>query len=822
MTKKLMTKLFFFFLKNWSFTNETSSSKLVALNFKSKMKKTNFLNLLYFRALVVVLYAFVLWQITLLSRKISTEDIIANNLKSVNIEIDICYPLNLINDTYEIEENNIIYYIPKVEFNETCNFENPLAHYTKNFKSKNSSEIIKKFKECKIEKLTPVNLNEQTINILENYEIDWLLYFGKICVKHKYDLLKNDINKEISTPIEFRVQPKNYIQNFDIYMSIASNENEIYRSIRKHLFKRNCWIESDEKKCLEADKGLIFDIIYFLIKSLESPFVSDCLNRVNSSSQECYENCVKEKRKHYLLTYNKDDNLKLDYSDFKLSKECSLECSKQDCKITAFYIQSIKETHTESIILKEDKPSKIEINDENSTDIYETTKLNRNNDPVEIKLNSFIIKARNANYRVEALPYYKKLKIVWIILVSSSVFYGLDIYGLLTRTTKIYQNTVKKKKDKRQTLKFVIFSVSIFVVSLSLAIICERYNFNFGFDKGAVNKSYFSEIESIKERNISLSVCYNLCEILKVKLDKCDNETLIKKTFDELDKITWNKDDFKLRTSLRNSVKIIPIRHDEFELPVYFRNFRKCFLVHYNTTNVLPHLPLQRKSQIYLKFELHEFEPKNDRIRDYDYFFIEDGDGFNYPKLNSIYSRKSVLHRVEIYYKKDNCVKSFEYQNMTFKKDDLIQECLIRKYLDNKKGLPIFTNIRINERTKNIYRNKKFLNETILDEQLIRECEEEYPDLECVSTRTSLTNQEIFKDNIGNITLNLTPFLYEIRYFKGENSLVVLNRIISILCLFVNYSICDAIKNFACTYLYSLTSKYNFQVIKKFSYLLGN
>lgn len=795
-----------------------------------KMKnKIQFMNLLYYRAFVCCGFALVVWRIVALTRQVSFEDIRAYKSKSVEIEIDICYPLELLNETYEIEENQEYKNVDKVEFDETCNFEFPLAHYTKGFKEKTAKEIISKFEQCAIENLALVEISNETIGKQVSSEIGYILYFGKICVQHKHEFLINKSNELI----EMKIIAQENIQTFDVYASFARNyENEKYRSVKKHLVKRNCWLESDgEQICLESNKGLILDLIYFSVKSLKSPFITDCTERLNSSNKnDCYEKCFKKVKNHYLLSYNKNDNSKLDYSGYEsmvnLSRKCSIECYQEDCKITAFFIDalySVNETGSDLASADKFGDLKKESND-TSKESNDTSKTNQ----FQISRNSIMIKGRSTEYRTEALPLVKNSKTIWMIVVYFSVFFGFDIFGILIKTTKIYENAVgAKKRDRKASIKQMIFGSCIFLASFTLALNLEKLVFNFGnLNDTNIHKTYRSEIESTKERNVSLSVCYDLCMILKsskkLNSKNCSNETLIEYTLEQLDKMTWSIDDFKKQASLRNSVKIVPIRHDEFELTVFFRLFRKCFLIPYKGLNVYPHLSLMRKSQLYLK--LNEMEDKSRYERKFyhnDYFYIEDG--FSYPRLESNYINKSVLHKIIIKYREDDhCIRYSESGIESLKKDDLIQNCLIEKYLKSSDKLPLFVNLKLNNnKTLDSYLKKKFKNESELDQKIFKECKTKFEDLvECEESRTILTNQDIFTDNIGSISVNLTPFLFEIRFFEREHVLIVINRIISFFILFNYFSVCDVIKGFVCTYLHSLASLYNFQFIKKLSYLL--
>ena len=99
----------------------------------------------------------------------------------------------------------------------------------------------------------------------------------------------------------------------------------------------------------------------------------------------------------------------------------------------------------------------------------------------------------------------------------------------------------------------------------------------------------------------------------------------------------------------------------------------------------------------------------------YSYYYIEDGTGFNFPKIDSPHTNESVLHNIKIQYAKGNC-KDYSKDNVPFKttKDDFIQECVAKKYRDNYGELPMFVNLNIYPESKDLPEKK---NDTDLAEK---------------------------------------------------------------------------------------------------------
>lgn len=776
--------------------------------FSEKINKFGYV--IFFRVFIVILTIFTLCKIIQLSRQVRFEDVYVNELSSIGVEIDLCYPLDLNN-------NNTI-------DGETfdCNFQKPVAYFSKDFREKPPNEIIKIFKGCKIESLATV-VNSKSND--SSTKISHLLFSGQICVKHKFEIENSTDLNYFDNGIEFKVESEEKIQNFDIYLSITRNQNgDVYKSTKKHLIRRSCWSKNEANECLETGRSFNIEVLHFVKRSLKSPYVTNCLDRKQSDQNDCFEECVKNENNHYLLTFNETEEKKLNFSDYEsmqsLNQKCSNQCDQPDCLVTILYTTTISENKFEKPVQKDENNSSV-TNDELANGL-------------------FIIEGKIPKFGIDSEPYFEKSKTVWLFFVCLSVFFGIDVYGLFLRSTKMYDQTVDKKKKniKKKSKKRVIFSIIIFAISLSLALVCEKALFNFGNNKGALNRTYFSEIESIVERNVSVSVCFDPISILKTRRHY-DNETLLGMSLKELDEVTWDDKEFKSHASLKNAVRYVPIRDDSKEIPVFYRNFKKCFLINYDTRNVYPHLPLQRKSFIHLTIDGAKF----------DHFYLEDGSGYIFPKIKSKSASESVLHKVEIFNENGECTDySINYRFMT-RKNDFVQECLIRKYVEQYQALPSFLNLKIHKNmtyylkisesyfnvtgnylnmTEN-YLDLKFKNDTYFNESLFKECEIEVNKKECQTIETKPTNYDILAEGLGDpglikpnsnfIVVNLTPFLFESKVPLSESKFIVFNRIITFVTMFTCFSVANAVKNFVSTYLYSLATLYNFQFVNRLAYL---
>ena len=728
----------------------------------------------WWRVFTVVLFILICLRLVFLRREVVYKGYEATNPVKIEFEIDLCYKTYIESD-HCFQINGTSYdEINKTVFNDEI--ELPISCYTKKFRSKPVKDIISEFENWNISKLAIVKSETSDIN---KANLQYLLFDGNVCVKHEFVIPSR--KNETSTFVIKSNQNNN--QKFEVYLTYTRTYGKggKYRTKKTHLFTRNCWGKgkNSEKayKCTETGKNIIFEIDYYSAKNLEYPFETNCVIRKGQikTQNDCYEDCVKEERKYHLLTYNQNDDFLLDYnktSNLKdLLEKCSKLCYQGDCKTTRFYIEDIHET-------------------------------NSDNRPI----NAIIINLKSIDYRTESFPLFPIPKLLWMFTTFFSIFFGVNFYGLFLKSTNLYNLSIVRNKKRLKKNKKLLWGLTIVAfIGLSLGLIVEKIVFNFGKTDDYV---YLMK-ESIKERSVSVSVCFDLCNILNDESEFKNNcsEKTMNKTVKELIESTWDANRFKTVASMRNSARIYPIRQDDYEIPVFFRDFKKCFLLYYEAKNYWSHFPLQRISRIHI----------NITNVTYSHFYIEDG--YHFPKIESTPAKKSVLHMVDIIKKRprDGCIYYKDYKNIQLRsRDSYIQDCIIKKSIEKNYSLPTNVNLIINnENRSNLY----FFKDDNRFKELEKECENGFNQSDCENIVTFLTYKETF-DERDNISINLTPFIYERKPVDDECFLIVLNRIVSFLILFTGFSIKEFSNLLISVYFVSIFSFYNYQSTKRIFYLI--
>ena len=296
-----------------------------------------------------LIFGLVFYGLIDLSRQVNYKSVNFDIIDKSEFSIDVCYKLYIKNDSFCKVYEDII---PKLDFN--CNFDGkPISCYTKDFKSLNASEIIKKFKGCNISNLFSIDSKIEQID-----DVIYQLYYGYVCVKYRYKLPDKEI--------DFFIKSSEKTENFNLFLNlIREHEDGTYKSKRILLFKRKCWKEKNERiECSETYKNIWFKAVVYSARHLEYPFTTNCLNRedkngVQLSQNDLYEDCIKKEKKYYLLTYDEKDDFQLEYNksqDFKsLIEKCSNLNKEEDCKSTTLHLDDLEQLPSKkngSIIIK--------------------------------------------------------------------------------------------------------------------------------------------------------------------------------------------------------------------------------------------------------------------------------------------------------------------------------------------------------------------------------------------------------------------------------------------------------------------------------------
>ena len=764
------------------------------------MSKYNFITA--WQALTIILFTLISIHLILLGREVVYVGYYPKDSYSYQsvFELDLCYRTYIESDQCELDSSATK--LDKLEFN--CSLELPIGCYTAGFRQKKVSEIIAKFNECHI--LDWVSVKPKTQEVEKIGKELWL-FDGFICAKHKF-LINNKKEKTLYLIQQNLVgHPEAALQPFDGYITYSrafNKSNEKYGTKKTHLFKRNCWkIDSETSKCTETGKKLIFETEYHSAHHLEAPFTTNCVerNEPNESSQnDCYENCVKEKRKFHLLTYGPNDDFILDYnrtSDSEMARlldKCAARCHQEDCQSMGFFTEDIHEGN-----------------------------MHVNNQLDQLESSAFIINLGVLAFGSKAIPLFGLAKLLWMLLAFFSIFFGVNFYGLLMKAANqpnfFNFPVVRRKKQRKKYRKPFMIAATITILSIGASLALEKALFGFGIEKSQV----FLRKESIEERSVSLSICFDLCKIIKdefrfknesLSRDNCGNEVLIERTLRELDSITWNVGDFKSQASMRTNARVYPIRQAEFRVWYFFRDFKKCFLLFYEAKNLWPHFSLQRYSRIHI----------NITDRSYAYFFVTDG--LSFPDYDAVPTRRSVLHSLVMNEEKADCT---DYATLgrpaLTTRDNYIQDCIIeeaKKNLSDNRILPMDVNLPISVNSNlSAYEfyDLKFFNDSQFATNSLERCEEEYPrwfkfGMGCTFVIHKLTHKEIFEER-DHITVNLTPLLYELTLLEDESTLVVFNRILTFVLIFTGFSVKQVLEPLISIHFFTALSHFNFQFARR-------
>ena len=732
---------------------------------QDKMKKYH-----YWRGFTLALLVLVYVNLFFLSKEVIYKGYLPTDEYNATLEIDVCFR-SFISESYCHNLPAPDEYSPKKEF--VCRFEDRIGCYTKGFDQKNVSEIIRKFQSCNLPDL--VEVKSETKNVTKISEE--MLLFGKfVCAKYTFQIHEKEERSlfSILTNSTYKNQP------FKVYITYG-REYELdgkYKTKKTHLLDRACWIEQDKSlKCTETSKKVVIEVEYYSAKYLERPFDTDCVYRKDPkrfTQTDCYESCIKDQANHHLLTYKESENVQLVFNKTselgKIIEGCAESCNQEDCNTMMIHID----------------------------DIYEEKR--------EHSDGQIILSLDSSDYRREAIPLIGVAKLVWIVIAFASTFFGINFYGMLIKSENTYSlfnfTTARNKKRKIKRKKVLTMMIVVALLSLILALVFEKIFFDFGREHNVA----LLRKESIEERSVSVSICFDLCKIIKEEFkdkqppgDCIEGELIEKWTIQELDEITWNTSDFKQRAWMKNNARIYPIRQDDFPIPRFFRDFKKCFLVYYEAKNYWPHMSMQRFSRIFINFEGNV---------PYRHFFVEDG--HNYPKIESTPTRISVLHSVSLerHRRRDGCV---DYLNSFAKtRDTLIRQCIIEESFERVKGIPIQVALQVDDynssETRFIkqYSDSRFYNDPDLFKNLSKICKEKYRENECNDVSTHLTHQDL--SVLWGTSINLTPYIFEKKPFDDEGFLIVANRIFSLLIIFMGCSIKELSNAIFSTYFINFSS----------------
>ena len=727
-------------------------------------------NQILWKTISVIVFLIVCYQLRNLSNKVTFHQVKVEKSEVLesNVEIDFCYLLNIKgnklsadhhfeNDGKESKQKNL-----KNESN--CNLNRPLSLNNKKFQNKNVSFIIQQFKKCKLENLIHLNTTE-TKN--ESMVVNYRLYSDYICLTHQFEIQTTNekTNLEI-TPIDNN-------QTFLILLSFTRKfeyDGE-FRSTKRLIYKRTCSKknESNDINCTETNKKFAIEVFYTTITSLESPYTTDCIDRKSKTQQDCFEDCVKEKKKHISLSYSESDNFTLNFDELKKMRpildQCTLDCNRPDCKSGSFAFHEIVETsNAKSFIL-------LRINEE--------------------------------DHKYKAFAYYSNLKTSWLLITFFSLIFKINLYNQLAKLRNVYNNVELRNKPIKEN-KNLILIILVALIGFVLATGFEKLSFNFGKQ----TQDVIYKLESVRERSVSVSVCFALCDIIKndSSITNCNEKTLMEKNLNEIDNLTWNENDFKQHVALRNSVKIVYLR--EMEILVFYRDFKKCFLVFYKAMNYYPQISLQRKSQIHFNFS-------KVIIRKFSYFLE---DGFSYPKIQSKSDNKSFLHTIRITDSKGiNC--SNYNSKSCLSQDDCQQECILKSYFERENSLPLNVNLKMDKIDKLTEKDLKFSNNTKFSNELLVHCQSIFYKKSCISVRTTF-RPKYNPPEPHHLSINLTPILYLEAPLNNEDKLIVLNRILSVMLILSGFSIRTVTKKLLLIFYFSKLSFIKYQYLKRFFNLI--
>lgn len=565
--------------------------------------------------------------------------------------------------------------------------------------------------------------------------------------------MKNRFKIDFKNGSEFiSIYPQQREQIFSITVSSKRRyENEdVYKSPIVSIHRRYCWTDpfppvpnETQYFCSEDGRRVRFKLDYFSVKSLSYPFLSDCVSRPDNETQiKCYENCVKKEKTHYFLTYRdfaSESKLIFDNASTMqdLVNRCLGRCTQPDCNYGSFDVANI-------------------INESGN--------------------GSIALEIMPTDHRTEVIPRMSKENLIYCLVVYVYLLFGWNVYETFLKNVclRTYFNHLKRrKKRQKQSCKLAAFSFVTLIVGLTIGTLCEWRLFNFGKE----DKMVVIKRESTYEINVTISICFNLSDILLNRNASATDEELFESnSLAQLNTLTWSVEDFKKVSSMKNSVGPVPIRHKEKEIWMFYRHLKKCFLIYYETKQLFPHIYLQRKSHIYF----------NVTGTEYSYFYVEQNK--KYPQLESPKIEKSTLFTLrQNNFKESNCKRYSEERDKCLCKDDCIQDCVVATFVRDNRQLPAFANVK-NEPHFQLHGSLNFSRDRAAFERALAKCEFSYPEVECDAVNITLRPKYIVEDQ-HNISINLTPNMIVHKELEDEDRLVVFNRIIGVLVILTGFSI---------------------------------
>ena len=473
--------------------------------------------LIYWKCLSVLVLAAIYYHLFCLYYSVTyMQSQVVAPAQNISTTVEICYELALHKDTCKVTVDKR--YEPKEPF-KTCNFTKPISCYTQGLSDQTPRFIIEQFKRCAIENLNNV-ISESNLTTSAGYEYE--LFMNYICVKYRFDVQPEE---EVSS---IKVWPEENNKQ-DFYLLIEGSrklENWPQHSTlgKQQLLERYCWIASWKEDnntyhCTEDNKEIDFELIYFSQMHLPWPYESNCVQRDGINQRTCYENCIKKHKNYYQLTYSEQDNqpfAKEELPAKDLIDKCASICSRPDCLTGTYQIPTLVQKNS-------------------------TTN------------NSIVIRINNLDKMTKASPAMNFSRILYVAIVYTFLFFGVTFYDVFIRATNLYNKPAKPSKKRKLMPKRVLASIVVFAIGVVLATIFEMEFFDFGNQKTMV----FSKIDSTRERNVSVSICYDLCFILKddapVSKENCSDDFLLSKySVQMLDNMTWSAKEFKPVSSMRN------------------------------------------------------------------------------------------------------------------------------------------------------------------------------------------------------------------------------------------------------------------------------
>ena len=415
----------------------------------------------------VIIFLIVCCQLRDLSNKVTFHEVTVKKSEVLEskMELDFCYLLNIKEDELSADHHygkNRRESNPKNNKNDSCDLNKPFSLSSKRFQNKTASFIIQHFKKrCKLENLIQLkNLSE----IKEiSPEVGFKLYSDHICVTRQFEI--QITNGEAS----LEITPINNTQTFLILISFTRRfkDDGQYKSIRRLIFKRTCKeIDNDSigHICTETDKKIEIKGHFYTIKNLKSPYHTNCVDRKSKTQLDCYEDCVKKKRKHFSLSYSEKDNFTLNFDKLKDIKpiidQCALDCNQPDCNSGYFSFRKVaKNNDSKSVIL--------------------------------LRINKF-------GYKFIASPYYSKIKLSWVLITFFSLIFKINLYNQLCKLKSGYNRTESRNQRMKKSKNLILLLI-VALIGFLVAVGFEKL----AFDLGKKYKNVVYRPESIKERNVS-------------------------------------------------------------------------------------------------------------------------------------------------------------------------------------------------------------------------------------------------------------------------------------------------------------------------------